>query len=487
METVLRMQVNKYLTGASVLVVHPWLPNSPENIKKEMLKAIGIKSIEELFADIPEGARFKGDWNKLEIGFGRPLSEIEIRKYIEKLFSKNKVFMNPPPFIGGGAWPHYVPAVVKYIMSRGEFYTAYTPYQPELSQGLMQALFEYQSMMADLLELEIVNSSMYDWASATAEAFLMAMRIQKRKNRVLVPSTMNPYHRPVVKAYTEPKGLKIEEVKHDKETGLMDLEDLKEKLAPKDVAAVYIENPSFLGFIEENAKAIGEIAHDYGALFIMGVDPISLGVLEAPGKLGADIAVGEGQPLGLGMNFGGPYLGIFAAKWDMRIVRQMPGRIMGLTTTLDGKEMGFAMILQTREQHIRREKATSNICTNEMLCALGAAVYMALLGKHGFKKLGELIMYRSHYAAKKLNEIDGVKAPVFKSEFFKEFTVNFDGAGVKYETIHEELLKRDIHGGLYVGKWFPELGETALFCVTEMHDKNDIDKLVSSIKEILGR
>ncbi|RLG72405.1 MAG: aminomethyl-transferring glycine dehydrogenase subunit GcvPA, partial [Thermoprotei archaeon] len=354
------------------MVVHPWLPNSPENIKKEMLKTIGVEKVEDLFADIPEGARFKGDWDKLEIGFGKPLSEIEIRKYIEKMFNKNKVFMNPPPFLGGGAWPHYVPAVVKYIMSRAEFYTAYTPYQPEISQGLMQSLFEYQSMMADLLEMEIVNSSMYDWASAAAESFLMAVRIQRRKYRVLVPSTLNPYHEPVIRAYVEPKGLSVEKVKYDKETGLMDLEDLKEKLSPKDVAAVYIENPSFLGFIEENAKAIGEIAHDYGALFVMGVDPISLGVLEAPGRLGADMAVGEGQPLGLGMNFGGPYLGIFAAKWSMRIVRQMPGRIMGLTTTTDGKEKGFAMILQTREQHIRREKATSNICTNEMLCALGA-------------------------------------------------------------------------------------------------------------------
>lgn len=469
------------------MVVHPWLPNSPDNIKKEMLKTIGVEKIEDLFADIPERARCKIDWNKLDIGLGRPLSEIEIRKYVEKLFNKNKVFMNPSPFLGGGVWPHYVPSVVKYILARAEFYTAYTPYQPEISQGLMQALFEYQSLMADLLEMEIVNSSMYDWASATAEAFLMSMRIHKKgKMRVLVPSTMNPYHEPVVKAYVEPKGLKVEKVKYDKETGLMDLEDLKEKLSPKDVAAVYIENPSFLGFIEENAKAIGEIAHDYNALFVMGVDPISLGVLEAPGKLGADIAVGEGQPLGLGLYYGGPYLGIFAAKWSMKIVRQMPGRIMGLTTTEDGKELAFAMILQTREQHIRREKATSNICTNEMLCALGAAVYMALLGKRGFRKLAELIMYRSHYAAKKLNEITGVKAPIFKSEFFKEFTVNFDETGVMYEKIYEELLKRDVHGGLYAKRWFPELGETALFCVTEMHDKNDIDKLVSSIKEILS-
>ncbi len=471
--------------GSIFLVTHPWLPNSPKEIKREILKAIGIKNIEELFSDIPESARFRGDWNSLEIGLKRPLSEIEVRRYVEKLLSKNKVFTSPPPFLGGGAWPHYVPTVVKYIMSRAEFYTAYTPYQPEMSQGLMQALFEYQSMIADLLEMEVVNSSMYDWASAVAEAFLMSVRVQKGKNKILVPSTMNPFHKSVVKTYTLPKDIKVEEVKYDKETGLMDLEDLQEKLSKRDVAAVYIENPSFLGFIEENAKAIGEISHEYDALFIMGVDPIRLGVLEAPGKLGADIAVGEGQPLGLGLNFGGPYLGIFATRWDLRLVRQMPGRIIGLTTTVDGKERGFAMILQTREQHIRREKATSNICTNEMLCALGAAVYMALLGKHGFKKLGRLIMYRSHYAAKKLNEIEGIKAPVFKSEIFKEFTVDFSSAGVKYPEVHEKLLERNIHGGLYIKEWFPELGEVALFCVTELHSKEDIDLLVSSINEIL--
>ncbi len=458
------------------------MPNTSKEVKREMLKAMGAKDVKELFRDIPVKARFKGSWDELEVGFKKPLSEVEVKRFVDKLLSKNKVFKNPPPFLGAGAWPHYVPAVVKYVISRGEFYTAYTPYQPEISQGLMQALFEYQSMMADLLEMEVVNSSMYDWGSAVAEAFLMAVRVKRGRKRILIPSTMNPFHKSVAKTYTSPKGVVLEEVGYNPETGLMDLEDLNGKLARGDVAAVYIENPSFLGFIEENAKDIGEMAHEKKALFIMGVDPISLGILEAPGSLGADIAVGEGQPLGLGLCYGGPYLGVFAVKWDMALVRQMPGRIMGLTTTKEG-ERAFAMILQTREQHIRRERATSNICTNEMLCALAAAVYMALLGRRGFRKLGEVILYRSHYAAKKLNEIEGVKAPLFKSEFFKEFTVNFDGAGVEYNRVHEHLLSKGIHGGLSLRDFFPKLGETALFCVTELHTKEDIDLMVKTVKE----
>jgi len=463
---------------------HPWIPNAPEEVRREMLKKIGVKNVEELFRDIPSSVRFKGSWDDLEIGFKRELSEIEVKRVVEGILSKNRVFKNPPPFLGGGAWPHYVPAAVRYVVSRGEFYTAYTPYQAEISQGLMQALVEYQSMMADLLEMEVVNSSMYDWASALAEAFLMAVRVKRGRRRILVPSTMNPFHKSVAKTYTSPKGIMLEEVGYNPETGLMDLEDLDDKLSRGDVAAVYVENPSFLGFIEENAGEVGEAAHEKDALFIVGVDPISLGVLEAPGPLGADIAVGVGQPLGLGLCYGGPYLGIFAVRWDASLVRQMPGRIMGLTTTKNG-ERAFAMILQTREQHIRRERATSNICTNEMLCALAAAVYMALLGKRGFRRLGELIMYRSHYAAKKLNEINGVKAPLLKSEFFKEFTVNFNGAGVGYGRVHEHLLNRGIHGGLYLREYFPQLGETALFCVTELHTKENIDLMVKVVREVV--
>jgi len=468
------------------MVKHPWLPNSPREIKEEMLRRIGVDSVEELFRDIPRGARVR-DWDNLEIGLGKPLSEIEVWRIVDEKLGRNRVFKNPPPFLGAGAWPHYVPAVVKYIVSRGEFLTAYTPYQPEASYGLMQALFEYQSLMAELLEMEVVNASMYDWGSALAEAVLMAMRILRRGGRVLVPSTMNPFHRRVLETYTWPKDIVVEEVKHDHETGLIDHEDLKEKLSKGDAVAVYVENPSFLGFIEENAGDIGEITHDYRALYIMGIDPISLGLLEAPGNLGADIVVGEGQPLGLGLNYGGPYLGIFATRFKMKYVRQMPGRIIGLTTTVDGGQRAFSMILQTREQHIRREKATSNICTNEALCAVAAAVYLSLLGREGIRRLGELIYYRSHYAAYRLSRIDGVVAPRYKADFFKEFVVDFNNTGLQYSTIHDELLKHGIHGGLYLKPYYPDLGESALYCVTELHTKKDIDLLVERIEEIVSR
>ena len=330
-----------------------YVPHTREEVE-EMLDAIGVSSIEELFKDIGLALRPRS----FNLPSGR--SEFEVKEHLEKISSKNNA--NLISFVGGGFYDHYIPSVVDAIAGRSEFYTPYTPYQPEISQGLMQALFEYQSMMADLLEMEVVNSSMYDWASALAEAFLMAVRVKRGRRRILVPSTMNPFHKSVAKTYTSPKGIMLEEVGYNPETGLMDLEDLDDKLSGGDVAAVYVENPSFLGFIEENAGEVGEAAHEKDALFIVGVDPISLGVLEAPGPLGADIAVGVGQPLGLGLCYGGPYLGIFAVRWDASLVRQMPGRIMGLTTTKNG-ERAFAMILQTREQHIRRERATSNICT----------------------------------------------------------------------------------------------------------------------------
>ncbi len=468
------------------MVKHPWLPNSPREIKEEMLKRIGVNDVAELFRDIPDKAYVR-NWDNLKIGLGRPLSEIEVRRFVDERLSRNRVFKNPPPFLGAGAWPHYIPAVVKYIVSRGEFLTAYTPYQAEASYGLMQALFEYQSLMAELLEMEVVNASMYDWGSALAEAILMAMRILRKTGKVLVPSTMNPFHKKVLETYTWPKDIIIEEVKHDLDKGTMDLEDLKNKLSRGDVIAVYIENPSFLGFIEENAKDIGEITHDHKAIYIIGIDPLSLGLLEAPGNLEADIAIGEGQPLGLGLNYGGPYLGIFATRFKMKYVRQMPGRIIGLTTTIDGKQRAFSMILQAREQHIRREKATSNICTNEALCAVAAAVYLALLGKEGIRKLGELIYYRSHYAAYKLSKINGIVAPRYNADFFKEFVVDFTNTGLEYGIIHEELLKKGIHGGLYLKPYLPWLGESALYCVTELHTKQDIDLLAKALEEIVSR
>ena len=460
------------------MVVHPWLPNSPKEIKEEMLKVMN-KSVDDLYSDIPSDLFLR---RSLNVGLGRPLAEFEVKRIVDGLLDKNRLFKNPPPFLGGGGvCVHHVPSVVKEIIKRSEFLTTYTPYQAEISQGLLQALFEYQSLIADLVELEVVNASMYDWSTAVAEAFLMSIRVTKR-NRILVPSTMNPEHYEVAKTITYGKGVKIEKVGYNRETGFMDLEDLENKLREGDVAAVYVENPSFLGFIEENVEAIGELAHKYGALYIVGVEPLSLGILKAPGSYGADIVVGEGQPLGLGLNYGGPLLGIFAVRWDRKLIRQMPGRLIGLTTTVDGKDRAFAMILQTREQHIRRERATSNITTNEALMAIAAAVYLSLLGKHGIRKLAEHILYKANYASKMLSKIPGVKAPLFKSKHFKEFTVGFT---VEYSKLHEYLLSLGIHGGRYLKEFKEELGECALFCVTEVHSKEHIDKLINTIEEYM--
>ncbi|HDI53029.1 MAG TPA: aminomethyl-transferring glycine dehydrogenase subunit GcvPA [Candidatus Bathyarchaeota archaeon] len=455
---------------------HRYIPNSVAEIKEKMMEEMGIKSIEDLYADIPAEVRFEG---KLRIP--GPYTEQEVRRRVEALLGRNHRF-RCPPFLGGGVWPHYVPAVVDEIVSRAEFLTSYTPYQPEITQGMLQALFEYQSLICELTGMEVANSSMYDWATALGEAARMAGRLTRRST-ILVPYLMSPNRLAVLRAYTEPVDMKVVQVDYDEATGLLDLEDLKEKLGD-DTAAVYVENPSYLGFVEEGVDAIAEAAHDIGALFIVGVDPISLGLLRPPGDYGADIVIGEGQPLGNHMSFGGPLLGIFACRGEPRMIRQMPGRIIGMTTTLDGSERGFVMTLQTREQHIRRERATSNICTNQALCAVAAAVYLSLLGPNGLRELAELITSRAHYAMRRIGELTGVRAPIFSSYHFKEFTVSFEEKSV--EEVHRGLLERGIHGGKSLVGEFPELGETALYCVTELHAKEDIDLLVSALEEVLG-
>jgi glycine dehydrogenase subunit 1 len=443
-----------------------------------MMKEIGIKSIDELYADIPEKYLLKKPLN-----LPKALSEFEVKKHVEALLSKNKTWSDLPVFLGAGCWPHYVPAVVKEIVQRSELLTSYTPYQPEISQGMLQALFEYQSMICELTGMEVTNCSMYDWASALGEAARMAARLTRR-NEILVPKIIHPERAATLQVYAEPAGITTEQVAYNKETGQISLKDLRNKLSDK-TAAVYIENPAYLGFIETQVDEIGKEAHAHGALFIVGVDPTSLGILKPPGDYSADIVVGEAQPLGNSMNFGGPLLGIFACRDDLRLIRQMPGRIIGTTTTKDGRRQGFCMALQTREQHIRREKATSNICSNEALCAVAASVYMGLLGPEGLRELGKTIMYKANYAMHLLSEIDGVKTPVFKSSHFKEFTVNFDEAGLSVKEAHEKLLDRGIHGGKDVSKEFPELGKTALYCVTEIHSKEEIERLAADLEEIL--
>jgi glycine dehydrogenase subunit 1 len=467
------------------LVIHPWLPNSPDDIKKEMLKIIGVNNIEELFSDIPEEIRVNKKWESFEIGLGRPLSELEIDRIMNELLSKNRIFTRPPPFLGGGAWPHHIPYLVRYIIERSEFLTSYTPYQAEASQGVLQALFEYQSLLAELLEMDVVNASMYEGASALSEALLMSLRVFKgKKNEIVVPETLNPQYKDTIRSYLYPhKNVNLKEVHVNRETGYIDLTDLENKITERTAAAVF-EYPSFLGIVDINAKKISKIVKDKEALFIVKFDPIALGLFEPPGRLDADIAVGEGQPLGLALNFGGPYLGIFATRWDAKLVRQMPGRLVGLTTDSEGRR-AFTIILQTREQHIRRAKATSNITTNEALNAIAAAVYLSLLGGKGLRKLAELILYRSHYAAKKLSEIEGVTSPMLKGFFWRDFTVKFP---ISYNIIHKELLKKGIHGGLNIEGVLPWIGKgSALFAVTELHTKEDIDLLVNALEDIVSK
>jgi len=446
-----------------------------------MMRQVGIKALDELYADIPKKLMLK---RKLNLPQAMP--EQQVKQHIETLLSKDKNARSMPTFLGGGCWPHYTPAAVDSIVQRSEFITSYTPYQPEISQGMLQALFEYQSMICELVGMDVANSSLYDWASALGEAVRMSVRINNR-DEVVVPKLIHPERYATLETYVEPLKMRIRRARYHSETGLLDLENLKEQVSDK-TAAVYVENPSYLGFIESQVKAIAEIAHDNGALFIAGVDPTSLGVLKAPGEYGADIVIGEGQPLGNHMNYGGPLLGLFACKGEMELIRQMPGRVIGMTTTLKRDKTGFCMALQTREQHIRRERATSNICTNEALCAVASAAYLAMLGPEGLKEMGESVMMRAEYAMRKLSQIQGVRAPLFKSPHFKEFTVNFDKTGKRVHSIHQSLLRqRGVHGGKNVSNEFPELGQTALYCVTEVHSKKDVDLLAQGLGDVLRR
>ncbi|MDQ1280873.1 MAG: glycine dehydrogenase subunit 1 [Thermoproteota archaeon] len=459
-------------------MTNPYLPNDTDEIRQKLLKTIGIKNTDELFSDIPSTILLKKS-----LSLPVSLSEAEVRRAVEGILKKNSTVKELISFLGGGVWPHYVPAVVDNIASRSEFLTSYTPYQPELNQGVLQALFEYQSLICELVKMDVANCSMYDWASSLAEAARMTSRITG-KNVFLVPHFISPERITVLKSYAEPAEIRVVEVKQSANNGQIDLEDLKQKMS-SETAGVYIENPSYLGYVMNNASIVSEIVHDAGGLFVVGVDPMSLGVLKPPGDYGADIVVGEGQPLGNHMSFGGGLLGILSCKDNPYYIRQLPGRVVGMTTTIKGDERGFCFALQTREQHIRREKATSNICTNETLCAIRAAVYMSLMGRKGFETLGNNILIASHYTAKILSEIGGVEAPSFKSEFFKEFTVNFDRTSKSVDEINNRLLRNGIVGGHSLKTIFPELGNSSLYCVTELHSRNDIETLQTKLKEII--
>jgi len=443
-----------------------------------MLRDIDVASIGEFFDDIPPPIRAKA-----ELAIPSKLTEMEARRHVEALLAKNQSTRDILSFLGAGVWPHHVPAAIDAIISRGEFLTSYTPYQPEVSQGMLQSMFEYQSLICDLTSMDYSNSSLYDWSTALGEAARMAVRVTGR-DEFVVPHYIHPERLATLRAYCEPADIRVVEVAQDDATGSIQRADLEKKISGH-TAGVYLEYPSFLGFVEPSCDEIAQLTHRVGALFVVGCEPISLGALKPPGDLGADIVIGEGQPLGSHMNYGGPLLGIFACKGD-NLLRQMPGRVIGRTKTQDGKQDAYCMALQTREQHIRRAKATSNICTNEALLALAAAMYLSLLGPRGITELSSTILERTRYAIEALRKLRGVTAPRFQAFHYMEFTVNFDTTGKTVAEINEALLEAGIQGGFDLSRYFPALGQTALYCFTEVHSHRDIDMLADKLRLILG-
>ncbi len=453
--------------------VHPYIPNSVPEVMKQMMQEIGIDDIDDLFKDLP----FRSD----PINLPDPMSEYELRRYVAEILSKNNDQLLV--FCGAGCWPHYVPAVVDEIINRTEFKTAYLGL-PEPEKGKMQALFEFQSMMAEMVGMDVVINSVYDWSTAAGEAANMARRLTGR-GQILVPANISPDRLDVMKTYTEWSGARIQTVAYDPKRGTLDLSELERSTGP-DTAAVYIENPSYLGVIEDQVDVIAKIAHNAGAVFAVGVDASSLGILEPPGEYGADIVVGEAQPFGLHMNFGGNSLGIFGCKDDPEYLEQLPGYVGAVAPTVDGQGKGYLDTLWDRRHFfVQRENATSLIGSSSNLCAIGAAVYMALMGPQGMGELSEAITARTNYAIKRIGQIEGLKTRVLNGAHFKEFVVNFDKLNVEVAAVNKVLYRKyAIVGGKDLSGEVPEMGKSALYCVTETHMLEDIDRLITALGEI---
>ena len=440
-----------------------YLPHTAED-RQEMLAAIGVQSPIDLFADIPEKIRLHRALN-----LPAPLSEPELAKYFQKMAAANVNLQEYACFLGAGAYDHFIPSTVDHVLRRSEFYTAYTQYQPEISQGYLQALWEYQSIICEITGMPVANASMYDGATAMAEAAILACHATNR-NEILVARSVHPHYREVLATYALDFGFTIKEIAFS--DGVTSKEDLAGMIS-KATATVIIQNPNFFGSVED-LSALIEVTHGAGALFVTVADPIALGVLEAPGKLGSDMVVGEGQPLGLSIAFGGPYLGFFAAS--SKLMRKLPGRIVGQTVDRDGKR-GFVLTLQAREQHIRREKATSNICSNEALCALAVSVYLATMGKEGYAETADQCLQKAHYAYNEIIKAGAAQA-AFGAPFFQEFVVKVTKPVAE---LNEALLQQKMIGGLDVGQYYPELAGHMLLCVTENRTKVEIDALVAGL------
>ncbi len=443
-----------------------FLPNTDQD-RKEMLKTIGVDSIDDLFSDIPSNLKLKNDLN-----IPPALSEYELAKHMEQLASKNTAidFVN---FIGAGSYDHYIPSVVKHMWGRSEFYTAYTPYQAEISQAVLQSIYEYQTMICELTGMVAANASMYDGASAAAESVTISSGLTRRK-RALVSSTVHPETRAVINTYANAHDIQVEQI--DYKDGVTDVQSLADKLSD-DVACVVVQQPNFFGLLEP-VDRISSKVKDAKATFVVSVNPMSLGLLRPPAEYGADIVVGEGQVFGNPMSFGGPYLGIMAV--NQRYLRRMPGRLVGMTSDSQGRR-GFVLTLQTREQHIRRERATSNICSNQALNALAATVYMSWVGKEGIKEVGEHCLQKAAYLAGKINEIDGFSV-AWEAPFFNEFAVK---CPIGAEKVIQALSNKKILAGYPLGRSYPELEDHLLIAVTEKRTKQEMDDLLAGLEGLV--
>ena len=429
-----------------------YIPNTTSE-QAEMLAALGIDSIDQLFADIPE------EFRNPTLDLPPPLSELEIQRELGGMAAKNRPLGSGPSFLGAGCYDHFIPSIIKPLITRGEFLTAYTPYQAEASQGTLQVIYEFQTLICNLYDMEVANAGMYDGATSLAEAALMACRVTKR-TKVALADSISPAYSAVIRTYCQSQDIAV------------DIVNPSSPALDAETACLVLQYPNYFGYIED-LKSLVDTAHAQGALAVVSTDPTAMGMFQTPGHYGADIVTGDGQPLGIPTSYGGPYVGLFATKREY--IRQMPSRLSGRTVDKNGKT-GYVLTLQTREQHIRRERATSNICTNEALYALAATIYLATIGKQGLRQIAELCYHKAHYAAAKIGELPGYSLPV-DGPFFQEFVVQCPAPPAE---INKKLMERNILGGLDISE---KITNGMLLCVTEMNPLGDIDALVAALAE----
>lgn len=457
--------------------VHPYIPNTVPEVKAAMLAEIGVADMDELYAEIPEHLRFRKKMN-----LPRPLqSEVELKRHIEGLLDRNRSCGENLSFLGGGCWPHYVPAVCDEINRRSEFLTAYAG-EPYEDHGRFQSLFEYQSLMGELLDMEVVNVPTYDWAQAAATCVRMAGRITGRRE-FLVADTISPERLAVMRNYCHPV-MTLRMVGHDPKSGRIDRSQLESLIGPG-TAGLYYENPNFLGALEDRGRALSERLHRSGALCVVGADPISLGVIMPPAGYGADIVCGDIQGLGMHMNYGGGLAGFIATRDEERFVMEYPSRLFGIARTSVEGEIGFGDVAYDRTSFGLREEGKEFVGTHSALWGITAGVYLALMGPQGMVDLGTAILQRSLYAQGLLSGIPGLRCPRFAASHFKQFTVDFNRTGRRAADINQRLREKGIFGGQDLSKDFPDLGECALYCVTEIHSRADIDRLADTLSGIL--